>query len=534
VVLGAAAGSLGPALLGTWDRAQHDQGDLRVGTDLSLVLSTPAAPGDADRVRDATGGMVSAAAQRSVLVGHWVDPGAPPQLVAVDSRNAGALLRGRPPQGTTWARVAAPLAPPDTVTGLPVAAGGGVTVTGTATNRAPILAAPRLVLQSPAGDRVTLDADAVPLDGRSRPLALAAPLPAGAQVVAVDVALSYDVTTGQPPDEDTPSSDVSVDVRLPGPAAPARAWPATSVGVQSERLTRPRVALVPVPGGTVVHATATTGVADLQGPPAELLATAFTAPTTLPVVVSAGVAAAAAASAGGPLTLTLGTTELSATVAQVVPDVPSAPGRPAVLADADTLSRALLAAGDLSPATNAWWVALPTAPDPAGRARALGLGTVLTRAGTAQELSAGPLRVLAPVALGALAPMALLLVLAGAALNVTADLQGRGLEVARLRALGVRRRNLSRGLFAQHGGVLGVLVVAGAVLGAAGSRLLGPLLVRSDTGGVPVPDVVVVWPWVTEGALASAYLLGCALVVGVVVARQVPRAETAHLRLGGT
>ncbi len=534
VVLGAAAGSFGPALLATWDRAQHDQGDLRVGTDLSLLLATPPAAGDAARVAAATGGTVSAAARRNVLVGHWVDPGVPPQLVAVDARHAAQLLRGRPPQGTTWGDVTAPLAPLDQVTGVQLAAGAVPTVTGTASGRAPILAAPRLVLQGAAGERVTLEGDPVRLDGRPHRLALGAPLAAGGQVIAVDVSLSYDITSTQALDEGAGSSGVTVDVRLPGAATPARAWPATSVGVLPGRLAGPEAALVPVPGGTILHTTAAVVVAELPGPPADLVATAFAAPRTLPVVVSGSVAAAAGARTGGPLTLTLGTTELPATVTRVVPDVPSVPGRPAVLADTDGLSRALIAAGDLSPATNAWWVAGPTAPDAAGRARALGLGTVLTRAGTTQELSAGPLRVLFPVALGALVPVALLLVLAGAALNVTADLESRGLEVARLRAVGVRRAQLSRGLMAQHAGVLTLLVTCGAVVGSAGARLLAPLLVRSDTGGVPVPEVTAVWPWAASTAALAAYLVGCALVVAVVVGRQVRRAETAHLRVGGT
>src|SRR4051794_4264582 len=533
VVLGAAAGSFGPALLATWDRAQHDQGDLRVGTDLSLLLATPPAAGDAARVAAATGGTVSAAVRRNVLVGHWVDPGVPPQLVAVDARHAAQLMRGRPPLGTTWADVAAPLAPRDQVSGVPVAAGGVPTVTGTASGHAPILAAPRFVLQGTSGERVTLDADPVPLDGRPHRLALGAPLAAG-QVIAVDMVLSYDTTSTQAPDEGAESSAVTVDVRLPGATTRARAWPAASVGTLPGRLAGPEAALVPVPGGTVLRTAAAAVIAELPGPPADLVATAFAAPGPLPVVVSRSVAAAAEARVGGPLTLTLGTTELKAAVTRVVPDVPSVPGRPAVLADTDLLSRALLAAGDLSPATNAWWVAGPTAPDAAGRARALGLGTVLTRAGTTQELSAGPLRVLFPVALGALVPVALLLVLAGAALNVTADLEGRGLEVARLRAVGVRRGQLSRGLMAQHAGVLTLLVTWGAVVGWAGARLLGPLLVRSDVGGVPVPEVTTVWPWAALGTALAAYLVGCALVVAVVVGRELRRAETAHLRVGET
>jgi predicted lysophospholipase L1 biosynthesis ABC-type transport system permease subunit len=202
-----------------------------------------------------------------------------------------------------------------------------------------------------------------------------------------------------------------------------------------------------------------------------------------------------------------------------------------VLADVDLLSRALLASGDLSPVADAWWVG-----DPWGgagdRVAALGLGAVSTRSGTAEELTAGPLRVLYPVTLVALVPVALLLVLAGTALAVTGDVRARALELARLRALGLRRRDVRRGLLAQHGALLVVLVTLGASVGWACTRLLAPLLIRSDTGGEPVPGVRTLWPWASEGPLLAAYALGCVGVAAVVVLRRARRADTAHLRLG--
>ena len=273
------------------------------------------------------------------------------------------------------------------------------------------------------------------------------------------------------------------------------------------------------------------GLFELFAGPAELVATAFPRPGPVPVAVSAVLAGAAGVRPGGPLTVTVDGTTVRGRVAQVLPDVPSVPGGPAVLADSDLLSRALIAGGDLSPSTDAWWVGDPSG-GAARQVAALGLGTVRTRSGTAQELTAGPLRVLYPVTLGALVPVALLLVLAGTALAVTADVRARALELARLRALGLRRRDVRRGLLAQHGALLVVLVALGAAVGWACARLLAPLLIRSDTGAEPVPGVLALWPWGREAALLSAYVLGCVAVAAAVAASQASRADSAHLRVG--
>ncbi|HYJ76168.1 MAG TPA: FtsX-like permease family protein, partial [Kineosporiaceae bacterium] len=257
-------------------------------------------------------------------------------------------------------------------------------------------------------------------------------------------------------------------------------------------------------------------------------------PTGVPVAVSEGLAAAANLRRGSGFALTVGTTPVAARVADVVPDVPSVPGGPAVLADVDILSRALLAAGDTSTAADGWWVGNVVRPDAAARVRALGLGTVVDRTETVQQLTAGPLRIAEPVALAGLAPLAVVLALAGAGLAVSADLEARAVELARLRALGLRRADLRRGLLAQHVGVLGLLVLAGVAVAAVGVRVLGPLLVRSDTGGEPVPAVRPVWPWPLEAVLIGVLLFGVAGVVAAVVVRRVRRADAAWLRVGAS
>jgi len=336
---------------------------------------------------------------------------------------------------------------------------------------------------------------------------------------------------------------VTVDVELPGTGTgtgsgsgtgPA-SWSARAVGPNPERVTTTTTQVMPATapsGAVVVRTRANLPILGPYDAPVDLITTSFRPPGAVPVVVSGRLASATGVGAGGLLDLTVGTTPVAARVTSVVPDVPSEPGAPAVLADTDLVSRALLAAGDLQVATNGWWVGGPTTPDAQARVRALGLGTVVTRAGTTDELTGGPLRVVFPVALASIVPIALLLVLAGAALNVTADLEARAVELAQLRAVGLRRADLARGLVAQHGALLALLVAIGAAVGGAATRLIAPLLVRSDTGAEAVPEVVPSWPWAAEALLLGVHVAGCAVVVAVIVSRRVRRADPAHLRLG--
>nr|WP_284286938.1 FtsX-like permease family protein [Angustibacter aerolatus] len=215
----------------------------------------------------------------------------------------------------------------------------------------------------------------------------------------------------------------------------------------------------------------------------------------------------------------------------VVPAVPSAPGGLAVLADADAMSRTLLAAGRLDPVVDAWWVADPT-PGAAARVRALGLGTVVTRDETREQAAAGPLRATVPAAQRLLVVAASVLLLAGTALLLTADLEARSLEVARLRALGLRRRSVLACLVVQHGLVLTALVLVGAAIGLLVTVVVGPLLVRSDVGLAPVPAVRWVWPVGGEALLVGGLVAGCLAVTALVALLQVRRSDTAHLRVG--
>jgi len=178
---------------------------------------------------------------------------------------------------------------------------------------------------------------------------------------------------------------------------------------------------------------------------------------------------------------------------------------------------------------DAWWVADPARHTSRDLDR-LDLGEVTTRAAVAAQLERGPLRAMVPAALVVLVVAAVLLLLAGAALVVGADRPARSAEAARLRALGLTHREVARLVLLEHGILLGLVVLTGAVVGAVASIALGPSLVRSDVGVAPVPPALLVWPWSREAVAVTGVLVGCLLIAAVITFVVVRRSGPAQLR----
>ncbi|MEU8210767.1 FtsX-like permease family protein [Micromonospora sp. NPDC049044] len=528
VGLACAAGTFGLAFDSTWHQSQRDQAALSVGTDLAVTLGTTPVAGDGALVDAATAGAVSPALNRGTTVGQWLgSAGSPPRLVAVDTARADALLRGRLDSDRGWADVGARLAPRTRAVGLAIPAGAPLVLSGTAASGAPLSVTPRLLLQDAIGLRTSCTGPAVPLDGREVRLPDCAPAD-GLRLVAVALPVSADAAGG--------AVDVAVTLTMP-PAGPAERstdgsdWTATSAPPIPSKVDEPTVTVSATPTGTALRMAATVEFGGAEEAARTLVATAFPDPGPVPVAVSADFASEVGADRGSRLSVTVGITPVPIVVAEVVPTVPSAPGAAAVLADLDMLSRARAVQGDLAFPVDAWWVGHPAGPGAAERADALHLGTVATREAETARRTSGPLRAGLPAALRLIVPAAALLLLAGVVLHVTCDLQLRAVEVARLRGLGMSRRGIRAVLLGQHAGVLLPLLAAGAVVGALATRVVAPLLVRSDTGAAPVPTAQPHWPWPAEAALLVVLLAGCLLAVAVVVTVQVRRADAAHLRV---
>ncbi|WP_433268223.1 permease [Micromonospora vinacea] len=527
VGLACAAGTFGLAFDDTWHQSQRDQAALSVGTDLTLTLATAPVAGQGAVVSAATAGAVSPALDRGTAVGQWLgSAGDAPRLVAVDTTRADALLRGRLDSDSGWADVGATLAPRTRVTGLAIPAGAPLVLSGTAAGDAPLAVTPRLLLQDATGLRTSCTGPAVPLDGKEIRLPDCATAD-GLRLVAVALPITSDAVGGP----------VAVAVTLTMPPADSAErppdgsdWTATSAPPVPSKLRDPTVRVSTTPTGTALRMAATVDLGGAEDAARTLVATAFPDPGSVPVAVSARFAGEVGAESGSKLSVTVGTTPVPVVVTEVVPTVPSAPGAVAVLADLDMLSRARAVTGDLTFPVDAWWVGHPAGPGAVERATALHLGTVTTREAETTRLTDGPLSAGLPAALRLIVPAAALLLLAGVVLHVTCDLQVRAIEVTRLRGLGMSPRGIRAVLLGQHAGVLLPLLAAGAAVGALATRVVAPLLVRSDTGAAPVPATQPHWPWPAEAALLAVLLAGCMLAVAVVVTVQVRRADAAHLR----
>jgi len=513
--LGCAAATFGAAFDATWHTSQHDQADLAVGTDLAVVLGAPPLTGQSAAVAAATGGVVSPVAEHTVAVGQWLGgAGAAPRLLALDTGKAAAVLRGR----GDWPAVAKPLIPAAPVAGIPLAGGVTPTVAGTASDGATMTVTPWLVLEDSAGLRTSCSGATLPLDGHAHPIRGCVPT-AGLRLVAVALPLAGD------PGGFAAVSKVDIALTVPGAHANEK-WNARAASPESQQLTYPTVAI----GGDRMRMTGTVQFADPAAASRTLVATAFANPEAVPIAISTRLAGDVGARVGTKLSLTYGVTPVDAVVAEVVPAIPSAPGAPAAMADVDTLSRALIARGDLDSPVTAWWAGHPRA-DAASRIAGLHLGPTVTRAGETERLTGSPLRASVPAVLRVLVAAAIVLLLGGVVLHVTCDVQLRALEVARLRGLGMSRRSIRRALLGEHAAVLLPLLVAGAAVGALGTRVVAPLMIRSDTGGAPVPAAHAHWPWGTEAILLGLLVAGAALAVFAVVTVQARRADAAHLRV---
>ncbi|MFC6018310.1 FtsX-like permease family protein [Plantactinospora solaniradicis] len=528
--LACGAGTFGIALGATWERSQHDQADLSVGTDLEIALTTSPVAGQGAAVSAATGGAVSPATGRGVAIGQWLGTaGDAPRLVAVDTARAEALLRGRLDGDRSWAEVGAALAPPSRVGGVALPAGAALALTGTATGATPVLATPRLLLQDATGLRTTCTGGPVPLDGAVHRLPECVTAD-GLELVAASLRIAADPSAGPAGPE---RSRVAVTLTAPGAVAPngAPPWTAISAPPAPGQLTDPAVAFATTASGTELRMTTAVQFTGPQDAARDLVATAFPVPGTVPVAASARLLDELGVRPGSSLSIAVGNTAISVVVAEAVPEVPSAPGAAAILADLDVLSRALVVAGNFQYPVDGWWVGDPDRTDAAARAAALHIGTVTTRAGETARLSEGPLRASLPAALRLLVPAAALLLVAGVVLHVLVDLRTRAVEVARLRGLGMTRREVRALLFGQYAGVLLPLLLTGTAVGALATLVVAPPLVRSDLGAAPVPPVVAYWPWSAEAALLAPLLVACLLAVAVVVVVRTRRPDAGYLRV---
>ncbi|MCB2413129.1 hypothetical protein LGT39_09770 [Demequina sp. TTPB684] len=535
VVLATAGALFAVTYLSTWTVSQDHQADAATGAD--VVLSEVGEPGTGDRLAAATGGVVTPVIDLPVVLGSR--PGAA-RVVAIDTEQAGTLMRGRLDGGESWQAVVEGLAPDSAEAGIEVV-GPVITLAvtgeideGPYTPGEPgatvLTATPTVVAVDEWGGRVTLTADPVPLDGERHVVPLTAPdgvsLGDGQwEVIAMDFSMS--AATSLDYEE---VGFITLEARLEAEVVDGQALPGEWLAVPLSRA----IALVPhvttVTTDTVLSAF-TFSPFELGWQPDRLRLFSFTPAEVLPVALSATAASELGLESGDRFAISLGTVELPVEVVGIAPYVPSQPRGAVVLADAESLSRAALAAGDTRPLTNGWWSSSDTQVATASLADA-GLADASTRWERADALRSGPLRVGLPVALALLMAACLALVLIGTAAHAAAEARARALGSARLRGLGVPRRAVWLSAVLQHMTLTAGAVALGAALGIGVGWVLAPLLVVASDGGVAVPAVQFTVAPVVVAATVAAILV-VTIAVGLPATRAlVARSAAVGLRMG--
>ncbi|NUU18756.1 hypothetical protein HP550_16005 [Cellulomonas humilata] len=526
VALAAASLTFALVFQATWLASQRDQGAAAVGTDVRVpVDGTPdqgARVSAAAGAPGAGGAAVAAATHRTVTLGSR--PGGV-TLVAVDTSRADLLVRGRLGGSATWWALTEPVRPGEASAGL-VVSGNAVPIEVTGglegVDDVALPAHVTLVLEGERGERVAAAAPDVVLDGTAQPVTVTAPSDATWRIVGLRVVVPGGVELSQ-----GDQARLEVVVRVPGAMA-REGDPAAWTAYADESADDGALAGRPVAeaGADTLGFSAPVSRFELGFTSVEVVVAGFGPTEPVPVLASASLADQLGVAVGDALDLGVASVVLPAVVAGVLPYVPSAPDDPAVLADVDTLSRALLQRGDLDSVVDEWWVATDHS-----EAVAAATGGV-SRTALQDALTAGPLRAAAAVALALLVVAALALAMAGTVARELAVAHDRSAETARLRALGVPRRLVSATGAARHVILTTVAVGLGALAGGGLSLVLGALLVTARDGGAPVPGALVVWPWAALLVLLGTLLAGCTL-VGLPPARRVARRSTAaSLRAG--
>ncbi len=538
VLLAAATATFGVVFLGTWETSQRDQADAALGAD--LVVGAAGSPGMATEIAAATGGTVMPVSSRAITLG--ARPGGA-DLLALDTRNASTVIRGRLPGDQTWSALTEGLAPDDPVAALTVHTDEssslhvviqgdieGTQTVGKVDVPARLTITPTVVVEDAWGSRTAIEGWPLLADGEPHDVAIPAegqePLPAGEwSVVAIDLRLSLTVVGGLRPEYNgLMSTLVTIDVVGADPTSGA--WTAIEIGQES-----PVKPLTIANEGTTITSQIGASIFNLGWSDGRVMFMGYTPAKTVPVLVTDDLASELDLQPGDQLSMGVGTQSVAVTVEGTVPYAPGTGGEAALVADVDAVSRARLAQGDLTPLTDAWWVADPRDGSEAA-IEAAGILPVETREHYAEQLLGGPLRVGLRSALALLLVAAVVLSMAGTAARAAASAPSRAIAAARLRGLGVPRRTVLATGYLEHAVVTGIAVLGGGLLGALLAWQVGPSMVTGEGGRAAVPAVVAAW---NGGSLAVVLLVlfvgGFA--AGVPAVRSlVARATILSLRMG--
>jgi len=303
--------------------------------------------------------------------------------------------------------------------------------------------------------------------------------------------------------------------RLPDPAT--RAWPRASVNADV-------VGLDPALAGPgTIGFTITGQFFDLVVSPAQVTLTSWSPESPSGAVLTRGLAERLGVGVGDTVHVGLEGAQVIAEVTGLVDRVPTTRGGDAAVVDFDAVSRAVALRTALGAPVDEWWVDVPddrveawlaALPETADGSPGASLATAQVR--ETADLREHPLRVATPMALWLVTAGAALVAAVGFAVHAAVTLRSRELEFAQLRAVGLQRRRVVAVVAIESLLMSGLGALFGVAIGAALGWLVGPLVAVSADGTPPVPDVLVVIPWVQVAAVVGGLVALVAVVVGAV------------------
>jgi len=538
LVLAVALGMLAIGQGASWERSQSDQADFRAGAPVRVLASGESGLGRTEEYAAVPGVRRTAPAVRSELPlsGSRVatvlalDTSRAPMLIRPDLRS-GPFLQGLGPEG----RAAGVQVPSDTAR-----------LRLTATLRGPFpstTAEVTLTLEDRYGTPHRVPAGQLPADGRAHALdvdvsgdaltltalELVVPVPSGE-------AEQHRFTTG----ELTATSTEGAVRRLSLPTA----WTAVS---QSDGLSSPDDRTKPskphLSSGsgrlTVDYGTGFIPLDDTWS------VAALTVRMRVPQPKSAAVTAvaterflsSAGAFLGETVDVPLGGETVPVRIVRTVRELPTTSDNGgALLVDLRSVNRVLQSRYGRSVEPTEWW--LSTRPGAADRVAAalrarpdMDPAQVVVRDEIAEQLRDDPFGAGPEAAFAAAAGVAAALAAVGFAVSAAGSLRERGAEFAVLRALGTPRRRLSRAVAVEQGVLVLLALLVGALLGAALTRAVVPLIVLTDEAARPVPAVLVQLPLPQAAVLLAAVALAPLLVTAALTLRRADPARA--LREGG-
>jgi len=584
-----AVGIFSVSFLETWRQSQADQAAFAVGPPVRMAADGRAPSEQAEALAvGATSGTSPSAALRRDAVASWSD-GAPSgsrvHVLGLDESARRLIDTGRLGEegGTEIATALAPRDDADDSGGAldGIAIDDDVAWMGVSVTALPTTADPA---DTPTGVRATISAITVDaagiltvdelgtadLDGQPHALLGSLSQPsAGRTLVGLQLRFEGEAPTRSLRGSRLPVSMILSDAgarssREAAPVAldmaPVIGWAGVASDYQAESPT-----VVPAQSPASALAVSVDLPQDLAGTGAVASLVAWEPVTALPVVVPTDQAARSGLGLAAPFVLTLGDAAIPSAVAGMAPAVPgaieartlvggtaglaatssdgSAAGGVYLVADSESLARALAQYGATGTLLDEWWVDVPAGSGEAYVVRqeqaaaagssadpdstdstdstdaSMAISTAASPAvsisidGVTRSLQEGPLRIGTQAALWLTIITSAVLLAIGFGMHSAGSLRRRRLEFAQLRAVGFGRRGILSTVSIEAGVLSAVGIVFGVVSGVVLAQLLGPLVSVSPTGAPPVPEVRVVLP---AGPIALL-IVELIVVVGAVV-----------------